>query len=71
MNSGGPSNPSKWAAGVQGTFNYRNGGLYQDLQALAVALGHGKMPQYNSARLAGMLAEHMYWYTAKVDPTQC
>ena len=33
------------------------------MQALAVAVGHGKMPRYDSARLAGMLAEHTYWYT--------
>lgn len=58
-------NPSyRWFGGVEGTWSSTyQGGLYADLQALAVAVGQGKMPKYNAARLAGMFAEHTYWYT--------
>ena len=40
----------------------RDFGKWHDLEGLAAALSGG-MPRYNSARLAGMFAEHTFWYT--------
>ena len=40
----------------------RDFGRWHDLQGLAAAVSAG-MPRYNSARLAGMFAEHTFWYT--------
>jgi hypothetical protein len=37
-------------------------GPYQELQAVAKAIGSGKLPRFDAGRLAGMLAEHTYWY---------
>ena len=40
----------------------RDFGKWHDLEGLAAAVSAG-MPRYNSARLAGMFAEHTFWYT--------
>jgi hypothetical protein len=39
-----------------------NSGTYLDLEKLAEAVGSGNLPRFDTARLAGMLAEHTYWY---------
>jgi hypothetical protein len=39
-----------------------NAGIDLDLQSLAEAVSNGHMPRYDVARLAGMFAEHAYWY---------
>jgi hypothetical protein len=45
--------PEKWLA---------NRGIDLDLQNLAAAVSNGNMPKFDVARLAGMFAEHAYWY---------
>ena len=37
-------------------------GMYLDLQSLAEAVGGGNLPKFDVARLAGMFAEHTYWW---------
>merc|ERR1719326_1426054 len=38
-------------------------GIWHDLLGLAQGVGNGNMPKFDSSRIAGMLAEHTYWYT--------
>ena len=37
-------------------------GIWHDLLGLAQGVGNGNMPKFDSSRIAGMLAEHTYWY---------
>ena len=37
-------------------------GIYSDLKSIAKAVGTGNLAKYDTARLAGMMAEHTYWY---------
>merc|ERR550537_782941 len=37
-------------------------GPFAEVKAIAKAVGKGNLPSFDAGRLAGMLAEHTYWY---------